>query len=195
MTKKLENPLTEAASKIETELARLEHLLEELGRPINSEKTLRRAGNSLEECSGSEEQLAAHLVAFGQAIQGVQARQQRCMEELNERATALRLRHEGRSALVEQLSQLGQLTSQISQPLTSLGEASGEVTAELLASIAEVAARLEQAVAEASQIAARARESDWVDLARDADGLKQQLLALKNHVSLGQRKLASQAPS
>lgn len=194
--KKDQTPLSDASGRIEAELSRLEGLLHELGRPVNSEKTLRRAGAALEECSVSEAQLATHLLDFGKAIQAIQQRQQRCMDLLGERAEQLRARHAERSALVERLASLGERTSQISQPLASLaGAGLSEVTPELMASISEVASRLETAIGDASEIATAARGSDWSDLARDADALKQQLQALKNSITLGQRKLASQAPS
>lgn len=194
--KKDQTPLSDASRRIEAELSRLEGLLHELSRPVNSEKTLRRAGASLEECSDSEARLATHLVDFGQAIQAIQERQQRCMALLGERAEQLRARHAERSALVERLAGLGERTSQISEPLASLaGAGVSEVTPELLASISEVSTRLEASIADASEIATAARSSDWSDLARDADALKQQLQALKNQITLGQRKLASQAPS
>jgi hypothetical protein len=196
MEKKSESPLTDAASQIEEELSRFERLLHELSRPVSTDKALQRARVSLEECSSTEERLAGHLTAFAQAIQGIQTRQQRCMEILNERASQIQERHIDRSALVERMAMLGQRTSEISKPIASLQESAWEaVTPELLASIGEVSARLEDAIGEAGQISSSARQSDWSDLARDADALKQQLQSVRNQVLLGQRKLASRAPS
>jgi chromosome segregation ATPase len=196
MNKKIDSPLTEAANSIEQELSQFEKLLQELSRPITTEKALQRAGVSLEECTSSEERLASHLTAFGEAIQGIQARQQRCMEVLNERAAQVHSRHLDRAALVERMASLGKSTSEIIQPIASLEEAAWTaVTPELLASVGEVSARLEEAIADAGDIASAARASDWSDLARDADALKQQLQSVRNQVLLGQRKLASRAPS
>jgi hypothetical protein len=196
MDKKDETPLTDAACRIEEELSRFERLLLDLSRPVSTEKTLQRARMSLEECSQSEERLAAHLTAFAQAIQGIQQRQQRCMESLAERVCRVQERHADRSALIERMAQLGLRTSEISKPIVSLQESAwSAVTPELLASVSEVSARLEEAIGEAAQISSSARASDWSDLSRDADTLKQQLQAVRNQVLLGQRKLAGQAPS
>lgn len=196
MNKKSETPLSDAAGQIEAELSRFEQLLHELSRPVSTDKALQRARVALEECSSCEERLAANLTAFAQAIQGIQTRQQSCMELLNERVGQVQARHADRSALVDRLALLGVRTSEISKPIAALGEAAWQtVTPELLASVSEVSTRLEGAIGEAAQICVSARESDWSDLARDADALKQQLQAVRNQVVLGQRKLSSQAPS
>lgn len=196
MNKKSETPLSDAAGQIEEELSSLEKLLHELSRPISTDKALQRARLSLEGCSSSEERLAGHLTAFAQAIQDIQTRQQQCMEALGERVKQVQERHADRSALVERMATLGVRTSEISKPMVALQESAwSEVTPELLASVGEVSARLEDAIGEAGQISSSARESDWADLARDADALKQQLQAVRNQVLIGQRKLASQAPS
>lgn len=196
MSKKSETPLSGAASRIEEELTRFEQLLHELSRPVSTDKALQRARAALEECSSCEERLAATLTAFAQAIQGIQTRQQNCMEILNERVGQIQARHADRSALVERLALLGVRTGEISKPIVALGETAWHtVTPELLASVSEVSTRLEGAIGEAAEICASARASDWSDLARDADALKQQLQAVRNQVVLGQRKLSSQAPS
>lgn len=196
MSKNNETPLSDAAGQIEEELSSLEKLLHELSRPISTDKALQRARLSLEACSSSEARLVGHLTAFGLAIQSIQARQQQCLETLGERVKQVQERHADRSALVERMASLGVRTSEISKPMVSLQESAwSEVTPELLASVGEVSARLEDAIDEAGQISSSARASDWADLARDADALKQQLQAVRNQVLIGQRKLASQAPS
>jgi chromosome segregation ATPase len=196
MDKKNAEPLTDAAAQIEQQLSHFERLLTELARPISTEKALQRARVALEECSSCEEKLAGHLTAFAQAIQSIQERQQRCMELLHERANQVQARHTDRSTLIERMAQLGQRTSEVSKPIASLGDGAWDtVTPDLLASVSEVSTRLESAIDEAGQILSTAREADWTDLARDADSLKQQLQSVRNQLLLGQRKLASRAPS
>lgn len=196
MDKKNAQPLTDAATHIEEQLSHFERLLAELARPISTEKALHRARVALEECSTCEEKLAGHLTEFAQAIQSIQERQQRCMELLNERANQVQARHVDRSTLIERMAQLGQRTSEVSKPIASLGDSAWEaVTPDLLASVGEVSTRLESAIDEAGQILSTARDADWTDLARDADSLRQQLQSVRNQLLLGQRKLASRAPS
>lgn len=196
MDKKHENPLAEASTRIQDALADFERLLQELARPISTEKALQRAREALEECSSCEEKLAGHLTSFAHAIQIIQDRQQRCMELLNERANQVQARHVDRAVLIERMALLGQRTSEVSKPIASLGDAAWDaVTPDLLASVGEVSTRLEVAIDEASQLMGSAREADWTDLARDAESLKQQLQSVRNQLLLGQRKLASRAPS
>ena len=51
--------------------------------------------------------------------------------------------------------------------------------------------RMDAAVARALDVARAATASDFVDVARQADSLRQQLLATRNRVSLLRRGLAS----
>ena len=118
------------------------------------------------------------------------------METLNERADAVQARHVERAALVERVAQLGQRAREVSEPITAFDEeAWAACSPELLASVNQVSERLEAVIAEAAAVATSARDSEWADVARDADALKQQLQAVRNRVMIGQRKLASQAPS
>jgi len=196
MQKKPDAALSKAASDLEAELARLEDTLDELKSPITSEKALLRAGQRLEQCSACEERLAGLLQNFAQAMIGMQERQQRCMEILAERADGVQARHADRNQLIERINQLGQRASQISSPIASLDESAwASPTSELLSSLAELNSRLESVIEEAGEVAASARQSDWNDVARDADTLKQQLQSARSRLLLGQRQLASRAPS
>lgn len=66
---------------------------------------------------------------------------------------------------------------------------------ELFASMREVGSRLESVISDAEALAQTSQQADWTDIARDAQALKQQLQAVRNRVLLGQRKLATRAPS
>ena len=101
-----------------------------------------------------------------------------------------------RNALVTRINQLGQQARAVSEPITSIDESAWtSPTPELMSSIAEMSSRLEAVIEEAAAVATSAKESDWTDVARDADALRQQLTAMRGKLILGQRKLASRAPS
>ena len=188
--------LSQAAERLEQELARFEELVAELGRPLNSDKSLQRARQALESCSRSEARLAEHLHGFANAMQTLQARQQRCMELVRAGADHIQARHVERTALLERVAALGTSAREVSEPLTAIGEdAWSNESPELLASVREVSTRLETVIAEADRVAEAAQAADWTDIARDAHALKQQLQAVRNRVLLGQRKLAARAPS
>lgn len=196
MQRKPDTALSKSATLLEEELARFEDLLQELKAPVNSEKALQRARHRLEECSACEEKLAEHLRAFAEAMQIMQARQQECMQLLGERAEGIQARLIDRNKLVERINQLGQQARSVSDPIVALEEpAWTSPTPELLNSVAEMSSRLEAVIEEAASVVASAKESDWTDVARDADALKQQLTAVRSKLIIGQRKLASRAPS
>jgi chromosome segregation ATPase len=196
MSRKPDTSLSKAAAALEAELAHFEDLLQELKAPVNSEKALQRARHRLEECSACEEKLADNLRAFAEAMQAMQARQQECMQLLGERAEGVQARFVDRNALVTRINQLGQQARAVSEPITSIDESAWtSPTPELMSSIAEMSSRLEAVIEEAAAVATSAKESDWTDVARDADALRQQLTAMRGKLILGQRKLASRAPS
>jgi len=68
---------------------------------------------------------------------------------------------------------------------------SPERLAELIGALDEIGERMDAAVARALDVARDATASDFVDVARQADSLRQQLLATRNRVSLLRRGLAS----
>lgn len=196
MSQKKLDELSQAAQRLEQELARFEEIVAELGRPLNSDKSLQRARQALESCSRCEARLAEHLHGFANAMQTLQARQQRCMELVRAGADHIQGRHQERTALLERVAALGTSAREVSEPLAGIGEdAWANESPELLASVREVSTRLETVIDEAERVAEAAQASDWTDIARDAHALKQQLQAVRNRVLLGQRKLASRAPS
>ncbi|MFZ5897114.1 MAG: hypothetical protein ACOY0T_39010 [Myxococcota bacterium] len=196
MSRKPDSLLSKAATALEDELARFEDLLQELKQPVNSDKALQRARHRLEECSACEEKLAEHLRAFAEAMQAMQARQQECMQILAERAQGVATRLTERNALIVRINQLGQQARAVSEPIVALQEPDwNSPSPELLSSVAEMSTRLEAVISEAAAVVASAKESDWADVARDADALKQQLSAMRSKLIIGQRKLASRAPS
>jgi chromosome segregation ATPase len=197
MTQKNLAELSQAAQRLEQELARFEELASELRRPLNSEKSLQRARQSLEACSRCEAKLAEHLHAFADAMQTLQARQQRCMELVRTGAEHIQARHQERTTLLERVSSLGTRAREVSEPLSAISSedaASGD-SPDLLASIREVCTRLEIVIADADAVAEAAQQGDWTDIARDAQALKQQLQAVRSRVLLGQRQIAGRAPS
>lgn len=196
MSRKPDTSLSKAAAALEAELAHFEDLLLDLKSPVNSEKALQRARHRLEECSACEEKLAENLRAFAEAMQVMQARQQECMQLLGERAEGVQARFADRNTLVSRINQLGQQARAVAEPITSIDESAwSSPTPELLSSVAEMSSRLEAVIEEAAAVAASAKEADWADVARDADALRQQLTAMRGKLILGQRKLASRAPS
>lgn len=197
---RLTGPLTLATAELEAEILHYEQTSASLDKlPLNSEKTLQRARKVLEECAAHQERLAVLLPAFAQAMQAAQARQQACMNVTAEGTQRIKTRFEERVVLLERIAALGQRAQAINEPVTAiLGRDSGQgdpAAEALLRSLDEVGALTEAVIAEADELARAANASEWVDIARDAEALKQQLQTARNKVLVAARNVASRAPS
>lgn len=194
-TKAPESPLVVAARELTEQLARFESQSQELSRlDINSDKALTRARQGLEACSTHEAALARALRAFAEAMQGVQATQQRCVDVTATTAGRIAARQAERMELQSRLAALGERARQVSEPVTQLAGGGAESGA-LIGSLQEVERRLEGVIADATALCELSRAGDWADLERDTQGLRDQLQALRNRVLLMRRKLADSAPS
>ncbi|MDF3070126.1 MAG: hypothetical protein K0R38_5727 [Polyangiaceae bacterium] len=190
-----ESPLVTAARELTEQLARFEAQSEDLSRlTINSDKALQRARQGLEACAGHEGALSRALRAFAEAMQGVQATQQRCVEVTATTAGRIAARQAERAELQSRLATLGESARQVSAPVAELAER-GVESASLIGSLQEVERRLDGVIAEAAALWELSRAGDWADLERDTQGMRDQLQALRNRVLLMRRKLADSAPS
>ena len=197
-TKKQEGPLTLAALALEDELRSFEELVTDLGRlHVNSDKTLQRARQNLEDCSAFEQKLAERLKAFAEAMQQMQTKQHDCMKTALEHAHRIQARNDARNVLLERVNALGLSARDINAPMNELvaDEDGTSDPSQVLAKIQRVGESLEAVIVEAAAVANAAREDDWLDIARDADALKQQLQSARNKVLVAQRNVASRAPS
>jgi hypothetical protein len=196
MNKKPEGSLLDAARALQEDLNRFETISAELSRaPINSEKSLQRARQTLESCCEQEAKLADSLRGFAAAMQEMQLTQQRCMEMTAEATQRIQQRQEQRMALRERLVRVGESAREVSLPVAELPEESATIPVEMLASLQEVERRLSAVIGEAAEISEIAQRDEWADVERDIQALSQQLQAVRNRVLLCQRKVASRAPS
>lgn len=196
MNKNAESLLLAAARVLSEDLERFEKLSGELSRlVISSEKTLQRAARGLRECSEHETKLAESLHRFAAAMQGMQATQQRCVEQTGLAAERIRQRQAQRAQLQERLQSLIKSAVEIGELAVAIPEAAVPASADGLGRLQEVQQRLELVIAEATEVAELARTDDWSDVERDTQGLRQQLLAAKNRIGLGLNRLTKDAPS
>jgi hypothetical protein len=193
---KTPNSLTNAAAALEAEVQRYEQTSAELSHlTLTSDKTLQRARKILEECAAHQERLAVLLPEFAQAMQAAQQRQQACIDETARSTAKIKARFAERMELLERVAALGQQARQINQPVTEVLSGDQKAPAEVLQSLDEVGSRTEAAIADADVVLRAAQEGDWVDIARDAGVLKQQLQAARNKVLVAQRSIAGRALS
>ncbi len=197
MSKTTESPLVIAARCLADDLQRFEELSAELARMVvNSDKSLQRARRGLQECAEQEAKLAESLHGFASAMQGMQALQQRCMEQTALATERVRVRQDERAALQQRMQLLAESARDVSAPVSSLPDAPGAaVSSDMLGPLQEIGRRLESVIADATQVTELARQGDWADLERDTHALEQQLQAARNRVLIGLRRLAKDAPS
>jgi hypothetical protein len=196
MSKPTESPLLAAARQLDEDLRRFQTLSQELNHgAINSEKTLRRAGQLLEACSAHESKVLESLSAFGQAIQTVQQLQQACMDAVGQGTARVAARHAERLALQERVAQLSAGARAASEPMANLPELDVPTSSQMLMPLGEVERRLGLVIDEAAEVSALAQQGDWSDLLRDTQSLREQLQSLRNRVLLMRRKLGAEAPS
>jgi chromosome segregation ATPase len=191
--------LHSVAEGLLADLRRLEDTIREAQKlEINSAKNLQRGRRLLEACSETEQRLAGHLQTLAQSIQSTQQRIATCMEETVQFSRRVASRAEIRSELLERLGGLGRRASEINAPVATAVAQQTAGTADnvsLLATVTEVVTRTEGLLEEAASVANEAKAAEWLDIARDADGLRQQVHSLRNKVLILQRGLAERAPS
>jgi hypothetical protein len=196
MSKIQDSPLVRAARQLMAGLERFESLGSELARlTINSEKTLLRARQGLQDCAEQEAKLAEDLQNFAQAMQETQSLQQRCVELANAAAERVQERQARRSELQQRIAALGEHARAVSAPVATLPERPDAVPGNMLGPLQEVERRLDAVIAEAGEVREHAERDDWSDLERDTQALQQQLQGLRNKVLLCRRKLAEGAAS
>lgn len=200
MTTKRDEPesLTAVAQGFEQDLRKLEESVREIRRmEIVSDKTLQRARRLLETCSEQQLKLASHLSSLVVAIQAAQGRVQSNMDETLEISRRVGSRAQERADLVERFAALGGRTQEIQGPVAALLEKrdAGASVPDVLAALADVLAVADSLSAESETLAADAKASGWVDITKESDALRQQILSARNKVLMLRRSLSERAPS
>jgi hypothetical protein len=185
--------LTAAAEALERELQRYESLVRDLARErLDSEKTLRRAGQVLGSVHECEVRLHAHLAALGEAIGQARARQEASAGTVAERTADIAQRTDALTGLLDRWKALGEEAAEVSRLVhraSAAGDANGDgASGELAEACEEVDQRLSQLADDADALSRSAEAAAFSDLAKQAEGLRQQVLASRNKVRLARGK-------
>jgi hypothetical protein len=156
-----------------------------------------RATRALSDSATYHERIEERLRALVAAIDAVRSRQQESVEALVTVAHTVEQRARSRDALRQRFAELGATATQTNTLTLEFATRRGEGAAslELLELLTSLDARMGAVVAEAQAIAEGASSEGWPEIARQADGIRQQMVAAKNKVVLAQRSLAGSAPS
>jgi hypothetical protein len=192
------SPLVDAVVRLDEELRRYEKLTAEVGRTkITSEKTLARAAKAIAEAASCHERFQECVGALSQAMNDARERQEASLVSLAEAARRIGERASAFQSLLARFTNLGEVAKSLHGRAAEIltRRADGESPVDVYAAVATLLEGLGGPLAEASAIAAVARDSDFDQIARDAESLEQQLFAARNRLMLAQRAVAEKIPS
>lgn len=187
----------EAAAALEAELERFEAIAAAVARaPLSSQKAIEHAARLTRDASEAQGRYAERLQSLVAMVGSAGERQRVAAATINERVAEIDARTAAHAALGRRLGELGEEARGINARAQGAVGAGGvpsspERLAELIGALEEIGERMDAAVASALDVARDATASDFVDVARQADALRQQLLATRNRVSLLRRGLSS----
>jgi hypothetical protein len=168
--------IVRAAQALEDEIVRLETLSRSVRKiRLSSDKALARAAAELNETLALPDQLAQRLREVAAALGRMQERQQAALAPLG--------------AFAGELQQRARLFGEHMRCFGALGQAAGEVNAQLAASqgdragFARAEARLQELSEAARAVFEAARAADFPEIAREADVLKQRMSALRKRLT------------
>jgi hypothetical protein len=179
-----------AAEAIERDLQRLEDLSRSVGKMrLNSEKSIARAGRTLQEALQQQEQLAAGLRVLGEAMVHMQERQQAAIQGLAARAVEIQEQAGKVTDHMERFAALGSKAAEATQLLQALPApyGSGRTTdgappADAPTQLMKIETLLGALAEEAKALATSSDLADLSEISREANSLRQRLDAARARI-------------
>ncbi len=191
-------PLVAAAAALEDELRAFAEMAAEARREsLDTERSMTRATRSLSESVQFHTRIEERLKALVAEMESARRTQQQSVDALTHVAHEVERRAKSRDALLARFAELGSRAGQVNAlalDLTSRQKA-GAPDHELLQRLATIEEKIDAVVTGAREIAVAASNEDWPEIARQADGLCQQMQAAKNKLALAHANIARRAPS
>jgi hypothetical protein len=177
--------LIRCAEVVERELRRLEELSRSARNiKLSSEKNIARAARGLQQALEQQEHLANELRALGQAMLGMQARQEAAVLPLQARALELQSRLARHS---EHMQRFGEIGAKAKDVLTALVEVSTSAaaaqTTQAAALLLDADERVRDLVDEIRAITNAAKADEFPEIEREAHALEQRLQAARDRLS------------
>jgi len=191
MPKKDDPEIVQVAETIERELCALEDASRAAQNiRLHNERSLEKAGKTLQEALRLQEALGSGLTALTQAMGRMAERQQVAINRLAARAQEIQAQTERLTQHMGRFADLGTKASQATSILQSLPPPYGSGTPQEGASngppeeLLQVDVLLAAVSAEAKQLAASATEADLSDIAREAGSLRQRIDSARSQLAL-----------
>jgi len=199
--KKEPSPLLAAAQAFDSELERFGHLAETARKGLlGSQKALERAAETLKEIADCEEQMQTQARALMAALGAAREQQEAQAALVSARAEEVRERTAVYGQLLQQFQTLGEdaaelngMGQRLSTKKREAGAAASDMAKdpELAAGLRELSEGMTTVAERAHALATAAQAADFEDVSRQADSLRQQLLAARNKVVLLHGTLAA----
>ena len=166
--------LSEAALALDRELRRFADLAEQAGQlKLDTEKNLERATESLTRAAESQDRINAHVQQLVAAVSVTRRKQESDAAALMKRAQEIAARRKEFADVLQRMAGLGRMAKDVQEALKAGTSA-----------VDEVQSRMQRIADEAAEIARVAQEKEMEDVARQAEVLRQQVLAARNKVGL-----------
>jgi chromosome segregation ATPase len=174
--------LVQAAEHLEADLSSFESLTARVTRmELTTHEEIRKAADILQKAADAHGSFVVHLRELIEAIDDLRSRQNASATRLSDCAGELDQRRLSYEALEQRFADLGTQAKEINELIrkaTELGRDTPENRDTTLVNLRAARERLDLTVGSAAQLVADAREAKLVDLANQADALRQQLQSL-----------------
>ena len=182
------SPLAASAAGLEAELRRyLELAAAAVKIPLTSEKNIDRAARALSDAAEGEKRVLAQVGALGRAINEAREAQQSSTAALNAHVGEVARRRSELEALLTRFALLGKVAHGMNEAMQRIAGYKANPYApddEMRVAIDEMSASMATAATHAEDLAAEAAGKSFEDVARQAEAMRQQILAVKNRLSL-----------
>jgi hypothetical protein len=194
--KRAASELMAAALAFDEELESFGRLTEAARRgPLNSQKNLERAARMFDDIGESEKRLSQAAQTLVTALNAARQKQEAHALAIQERADLIEQRTAAAAGLLQRYGAMGGKASDLNQLALGIAakHATGERSddADLLPALGEMRARMADVADGAKSLTAAAREADFEDIARQADSLRQQIMAADDKVAAIEKGLAN----
>jgi transcriptional regulator NrdR family protein len=187
-----------AAAALDEELHAYDELAREARRiKFDSEKSVSRGLRIVQESQERNDAVQEKLRALVTQMEQARERQVESLTTLLETARTVQARAQEHEALMARFAALAESAQRVNALALELSakRSAGASEAELLQGLGEIQMHMATVVGEAEALAQRATEQEWPELARQADAVRQQVLAAKNRLALAHKAVATRAPS
>lgn len=164
---------------------------------LDSERSMSRATKALSSAVEQQGFIEQRLRGVVEEIERARVRQHESTEALVGVAHAVEQRAKSRDALLARFAALGESAGRANALAVDLAARKAEAApeTEVLQRLGALQIEMAAVVAEAEALADAATTEKWPEIARQADGARQAILAAKNKLALAHRNVASGAPS